>query len=84
MFPRCHYIRNEADYDAFMEDYITTALIGTLKTIVQAIGENKKILSSNGNVRFSLIITEYFFLRYLFTVESKLNTVFKTRGAYKM
>lgn len=54
MFPRCHYIRNEKDYDAFLEDYILTALIGTLKIIVHAIEKNKRIFSENGNVSFRL------------------------------
>jgi len=50
MFPRCHYIRNEVDYDAFLEDYIITALVGTLKIIIQAIEKNKRIFSETGNV----------------------------------
>jgi len=50
MFPRCHYIRSEADSDAFIEDYITTALVSTLKIIVKGIEDNKKMFSSNGNV----------------------------------
>lgn len=54
MFPRCHYIRNEKDYDAFMEDYVLTALVGTLKIIVHAIEKNKNIFSINGNVSFWL------------------------------
>jgi len=55
MFPRCHYIRSEADSEAFVEDYITTSLISTLKIIVQAIENNKMIFTANGNVSFNLI-----------------------------
>lgn len=54
MFPRCHYIRSEADSDAFVEDYITTALISTLKIIVKAIENNKKMFATNGNVIVSV------------------------------
>jgi len=54
MFPRCHFIRNEADSDAFVEDYITTALVSTLKIIVKAIESNKKMFAANGNVSFNL------------------------------
>jgi len=56
MFPRCHYIRNEADSDAFVEDYIITALVSTLKIIVKAIENNKRIFNVNGNVSFDLIV----------------------------
>jgi len=56
MFPRCHYIRTEEDKDAFVEDYITTALISTLKIIVKAIENNKRIFTANGNVSFNLIV----------------------------
>ncbi|XP_060868327.1 tubulin glycylase 3A-like [Metopolophium dirhodum] len=55
MFPRCHYIRSEADSDAFVEDYITTALISTLKIIVKAIENNKKIFTTNGNIPYTII-----------------------------
>lgn len=55
MFPRCHYIRSEADNDAFVEDYIATALVSTLKIIVKAIENNKIIFTANGNVSFDLI-----------------------------
>ncbi|CAI6354325.1 unnamed protein product [Macrosiphum euphorbiae] len=55
MFPRCHYIRSEEDKDAFVEDYITTALISTLKIIVKAIENNKKIFNANGNIPFKMI-----------------------------
>jgi len=54
MFPRCHYIRSEADSDAFVEDYITTALVGTLKIIVKSIENNKRIFNANGNVIVSI------------------------------
>lgn len=54
MFPRCHYIQTEADSDAFVEDYITTALVSTLKIIVKAIENNKKIFAANANVSFNL------------------------------
>lgn len=54
MFPRCHYIRNQTDYELFLEDYITTALIGTLKIIVQSIEDNKIIFSKSGNVSVNL------------------------------
>jgi hypothetical protein len=57
MFPRCHYIRNEADNDAFVEDYITTALVSTLKFIVKAIENNKRIFTANGNVSLNLIVS---------------------------
>lgn len=50
MFPRCHYIRNKQDYNIFMDDYMVTALVSTLKIIVQAIEKNKIIFSENGNV----------------------------------
>lgn len=50
MFPRCHYIRTNEDYDAFVDDYVTTALIGTLKIVVKAIGKNRTIFSLNGTV----------------------------------
>jgi len=56
MFPRCHYIRSEEDKDAFVEDYIITALISTLKIIVKAIENNKRIFTANGNVSFNLIV----------------------------
>jgi len=56
MFPRCHYIRSEEDKDSFVEDYIITALISTLKIIVKAIENNKRIFTENGNVSFSLIV----------------------------
>jgi len=56
MFPRCHYIRSEADSEAFMEDYITTALVSTLKIIVQAIENNKMIFTANGNVSLNFIV----------------------------
>ncbi|CAH1731116.1 unnamed protein product [Aphis gossypii] len=55
MFPRCHYIRSEADSDAFIEDYITTALVSTLKIIVKGIENNKKMFSSNGNIPYNFI-----------------------------
>ncbi|XP_026821173.1 tubulin glycylase 3A-like [Rhopalosiphum maidis] len=55
MFPRCHYIRSDADSDAFVEDYITTALVSTLKIIVKAIENNKTIFTSNGNIPYNLI-----------------------------
>lgn len=50
MFPRCHYVRTEEDYDAFVNDYVTTALVGTLKIVVQAIGKNRTIFSVKGTV----------------------------------
>lgn len=53
MFPRCHYIRNETDYDAFMEDYITTALIGALKFIIQTTEKNRPILFHKDSVSFN-------------------------------
>lgn len=56
MFPRCHFIRSEEDKDAFVEDYITTALISTLRIIVKAIENNKRIFTLNGNVSFNLFI----------------------------
>jgi len=56
MFPRCHYIRSEADSEAFVEDYITTALVSTLKIIVQAIENNKMIFTANGNVSLNFIV----------------------------
>lgn len=59
MFPRCHYIRNEADYDAFLQDYIITALVGTLKIIAQAIEENKRIFSENGSVSYNSMSVNY-------------------------
>ncbi|XP_015364911.1 PREDICTED: tubulin glycylase 3A-like [Diuraphis noxia] len=55
MFPRCHYIRSEADSEAFVEDYITTALVSTLKIIVQAIENNKMIFTENGNIPYKII-----------------------------
>ncbi|CAI6344638.1 unnamed protein product [Macrosiphum euphorbiae] len=55
MFPRCHYIRSEADSEAFVEDYITTALVSTLKIIVQAIENNKVIFTANGNIPYTII-----------------------------
>ncbi|XP_025195685.1 tubulin glycylase 3A-like [Melanaphis sacchari] len=55
MFPRCHYIRSEADIEAFVDDYITTALISTLKIIVLAIENNKMIFTKNGNIPYTLI-----------------------------
>ncbi|XP_060881988.1 tubulin glycylase 3A-like [Metopolophium dirhodum] len=55
MFPRCHYIRSEEDKDAFVEDYITTALISTLKIIVKAIENNKRIFTANGNIPYKMI-----------------------------
>jgi len=54
MFPRCHYIRTEADSDAFVEDYITTALVSTLKIIVKAIENNKNMFTTDGNVCINL------------------------------
>lgn len=59
MFPRCHYIRTETDSEAFVEDYITTALVSTLKIIVKAIENNRRIFSTKGNVYFNLIVTSY-------------------------
>jgi len=56
MFPRCHYIRSEEDKNAFVDDYIITALISTLKIIVKAIENNKRIFTENGNVSFKLIV----------------------------
>lgn len=50
MFPRCHYIRNDVHYNAFVEDYIITALVGTLKIIVTAVEKNKRIFTENGKV----------------------------------
>jgi len=61
MFPRCHYIRNEADSDAFVEDYITTALVSTLKIIVKAIENNKRIFNVNGNVSFDSIVSVQYY-----------------------
>ncbi|KAE9521600.1 hypothetical protein AGLY_018004 [Aphis glycines] len=55
MFPRCHYIRSEEDKDAFVEDYIITALISTLKIIVKAIENNIRIFTENGNIPFKMI-----------------------------
>ncbi|KAE9542612.1 hypothetical protein AGLY_002523 [Aphis glycines] len=55
MFPRCHYIRSEAGIDTFVEDYITTALVSTLKIIVHAIQNNKMIFSANGNIPCTII-----------------------------
>ncbi|CAI6373504.1 unnamed protein product [Macrosiphum euphorbiae] len=55
MFPRCHYIRTEADSDAFVEDYITTALVSTLKIIVKAIENNKNMFTTDGNIPYKLI-----------------------------
>jgi len=57
MFPRCHYIRSEIDSEAFVEDYITTSLISTLKIIVRAIENNKMIFTENGNVSLNFIIS---------------------------
>jgi len=57
MFPRCHYNRSKVDIEAFVEDYITTALVSTLKIIVQAIENNKMIFTANGNVSFNFIVT---------------------------
>jgi len=54
MFPRCHFIQTEADSDAFVEDYITTALVSTLKIIVNAIENKKNIFAANGKVSFNL------------------------------
>lgn len=56
MFPRCYYIRSEADNEAFVEDYITTALISILKIIVKSIEYNKMIFTKNGKVSFNLIL----------------------------
>jgi len=56
MFPRCHHIQSEADKIAFVEDYITTALVSTLKIIVKAIENKKKIFTESGNVSFNLIL----------------------------
>lgn len=56
MFPRCHYIRNQTDYAIFLEDYIITALTGTLKIIIQSIEENRIIFSKSGNVSVNYII----------------------------
>jgi len=70
MFPRCHYIRSKADSEAFVEDYITTALVSTLKIIVQAIENNKMIFTENGNVSLNFIVCLFknnniaFFTRY--------------------
>ncbi|XP_022176617.1 tubulin glycylase 3A-like [Myzus persicae] len=55
MFPRCHYIRTEADSDAFVEDFITTALVSTLKIIVKAIENNKRMFTENGNIPYEFI-----------------------------
>ncbi|KAL5245423.1 hypothetical protein ACI65C_012833 [Semiaphis heraclei] len=55
MFPRCHFIRTEADSDAFVEDYITTALVSTLKIIVKSIENSKKIFDANGNIPYNII-----------------------------
>ncbi|CAH1731502.1 unnamed protein product [Aphis gossypii] len=55
MFPRCHYIRSEEDKVAFVEDYIITALISTLKIIVKAIENNIRIFTENGNIPFKMI-----------------------------
>ncbi|XP_029348656.1 tubulin glycylase 3A-like isoform X1 [Acyrthosiphon pisum] len=55
MFPRCHYIRTEADSDAFVEDYITTALVSTLKIIVKSIENNKNMFTADGNIPYKLI-----------------------------
>lgn len=65
MFPRCHYIRSEAGIDAFVEDYITTALVSTLKIIVHAIENNKMIFSANGNVSFNFIVTVYVYTQVI-------------------
>ncbi|XP_025191717.1 tubulin glycylase 3A-like [Melanaphis sacchari] len=55
MFPRCYYIRSEADRDAFVEDYITTALVSTLQIIVKAIENNRNIFTINGNIPYNII-----------------------------
>lgn len=55
MFPRCHYIRDETDYDAFMEDYRITAFTGVLEMIVLSIEDSKKIFSESGKVRINFI-----------------------------
>ncbi|XP_060851495.1 tubulin glycylase 3A-like [Rhopalosiphum padi] len=55
MFPRCHYNRSKVDIEAFVEDYITTALVSTLKIIVQAIENNKMIFTANGNIPYTII-----------------------------
>jgi len=56
MLPRCHYIRSEEDKNAFVDDYMITALIDTLKIIVKGIENNKRIFTENGNVSFKLIV----------------------------
>ncbi|VVC38473.1 Tubulin-tyrosine ligase/Tubulin polyglutamylase [Cinara cedri] len=71
MFPRCHYIRNKSDYDAFLEDYIITALIGTLKIIVQAIEKNERKFSEKGNIPYDMI---YFVKRCVFKFLNKRQT----------
>jgi len=43
----------------FLEDYIITALVGTLKIIVQAIEKNKRIFSETGNVSHNLMTVNY-------------------------
>lgn len=55
IFPRCHHIREEKDYDAFIADYIITALIGVLEIIVQSIENSNEIFSESGNVRISFV-----------------------------
>lgn len=59
MFPRCYYIRDETDYDAFMEDYRITASIGVIETIVQSIEGSKKIFSESDNIRINFINPYY-------------------------
>lgn len=53
IFPRCHYIRGEKDYDAFIVDYIITALTGVLEIVVQSIENSKEIFSESGDVRMN-------------------------------
>ncbi|XP_050440034.1 tubulin glycylase 3A-like [Adelges cooleyi] len=55
MFPRCHFVREKADWDKFMQDYFTTALVSTLKTIVEAIENRKLIFSKDGDVPYEMI-----------------------------
>jgi len=74
LFPRCHFIRTEADSDAFVEDYITTALVSTLKIIVKAIENSKKIFDANGNVSQFIVTLLYKNHEIVFLI-AKLDTI---------
>ncbi|XP_050527779.1 tubulin glycylase 3A-like [Daktulosphaira vitifoliae] len=82
MFPRCHYVRGKADWDKFLKDYYMTALIGTLKTIVEAI-ENKKVLfSKEGDLPYEMInFVEWRIYEYI--IEQKTGLVDKTMWIFE-